>query len=96
MEGQLIYHITTSAWWDKQSAADSYITETLSDEGFIHCSTHEQVKGTLERYYADQKGLFNVVETMARFSKNPQSDAAAFWAPAPLLAKLAAAGKTFN
>ena len=47
-------------------------------------------------HYADQKGLFNVVEAMARFSKNPQGDAAAFWAPAPLLAKLAAAGKTFN
>jgi 3-hydroxyacyl-CoA dehydrogenase len=47
-------------------------------------------------HYADQKGLFNVVETMARFAKNPQSDAAAFWEPAPLLAKLAAAGKTFN
>jgi 3-hydroxyacyl-CoA dehydrogenase len=46
-------------------------------------------------HYADQKGLFNVVETMARFAKNPLDDAA-FWKPAPLLAKLAAAGKTFN
>jgi 3-hydroxyacyl-CoA dehydrogenase len=47
-------------------------------------------------HYADQKGLFNVVESMSSFSKNPLSDAAAFWEPAPLLAKLAAAGKTFN
>ncbi len=46
-------------------------------------------------HYADQKGLFNVVETMARFAKNPLDDAA-FWKPAPLLAKLAATGKTFN
>jgi 3-hydroxyacyl-CoA dehydrogenase len=46
-------------------------------------------------HYADQKGLFNVVETMARFAKNPLDDAK-FWQPAPLLAKLAAAGKTFN
>ncbi len=46
-------------------------------------------------HYADQKGLFNVVETMARFAKNPLDDTK-FWQPAPLLAKLAAAGKTFN
>jgi uncharacterized protein (DUF952 family) len=57
MESELIYHITTFAWWSKQSVADSYATETLAEEGFIHCSTSEQVKATLERYYANQKGL---------------------------------------
>jgi uncharacterized protein (DUF952 family) len=57
MERQLIYHITTLAWWNKQSSANSYTTETLDKEGFIHCSAREQVKGTLERYYTNQKGL---------------------------------------
>ena len=45
--------------------------------------------------YADQVGLFNVVQSMQRFAQNPLDDAA-FWQPAPLLAKLAAEGKTFN
>jgi 3-hydroxyacyl-CoA dehydrogenase len=45
--------------------------------------------------YADQVGLFNVVEAMKRFQKNPRDDAK-FWEPAPLLAKLAAEGKTFS
>ena len=45
--------------------------------------------------YADQVGLFNVVQAMNRFAKNPLDDAA-FWQPAPLLARLAAEGKTFN
>ena len=45
--------------------------------------------------YADQVGLFNVVQSMNRFAKNPLDDAK-FWEPAPLLAKLAAEGKTFN
>ena len=45
--------------------------------------------------YADQVGLFNVVQAMNRFAKNPLDDAA-FWKPAPLLAKLVAEGKTFN
>ncbi|MEP6771923.1 MAG: 3-hydroxyacyl-CoA dehydrogenase NAD-binding domain-containing protein, partial [Polaromonas sp.] len=45
--------------------------------------------------YADQVGLFNVVQSMNRFAQNPLDDAK-FWKPAPLLAKLAAEGKTFN
>jgi 3-hydroxyacyl-CoA dehydrogenase len=45
--------------------------------------------------YADQVGLFNVVQAMKRFQQNPRDDAK-FWEPAPLLARLAAEGKTFN
>jgi 3-hydroxyacyl-CoA dehydrogenase len=45
--------------------------------------------------YADQQGLFNVVHTMAKFAANPLDDAT-FWQPAPLLARLAAEGKTFT
>ena len=45
--------------------------------------------------YADQVGLFNVVQAMKRFALNPLDDAA-FWQPAPLLARLVAEGKTFN
>ncbi|MDE2614342.1 MAG: enoyl-CoA hydratase/isomerase family protein, partial [Burkholderiales bacterium] len=45
--------------------------------------------------YADTQGLFNVVQTMKRFARNPLDDQA-FWQPAPLLARLAAEGKTFN
>ncbi|MDR0275848.1 MAG: enoyl-CoA hydratase/isomerase family protein [Burkholderiaceae bacterium] len=45
--------------------------------------------------YADQAGLFNVVQAMKRFARNPRDDAA-FWQPAPLLQKLVAEGKTFN
>jgi len=45
--------------------------------------------------YADSQGLFNVVRTMKRFARNPHDDAV-FWQPAPLLAKLAAEGKSFS
>jgi 3-hydroxyacyl-CoA dehydrogenase len=45
--------------------------------------------------YADTVGLFNVVQAMKRFAANPHDDAD-FWKPAPLLAKLAAEGKTFS
>ncbi|HYJ99528.1 MAG TPA: 3-hydroxyacyl-CoA dehydrogenase, partial [Burkholderiaceae bacterium] len=45
--------------------------------------------------YADSQGLFNVVQAMQRFAANPRDDAD-FWKPAPLLAKLAAEGKSFT
>ena len=45
--------------------------------------------------YANEVGLFNVVQAMQRFAQNPLDDAA-FWQPAPLLARLVAEGKTFN
>jgi len=45
--------------------------------------------------YADTQGLSNVVAAMKAFAANPIDDAS-FWEPAPLLAKLAAEGKTFN
>jgi 3-hydroxyacyl-CoA dehydrogenase len=45
--------------------------------------------------YADQQGLFNVVQRMKQFATNPHDDAT-FWQPAPLLARLAAEGKSFT
>jgi 3-hydroxyacyl-CoA dehydrogenase len=45
--------------------------------------------------YADQVGLFNVVQAMNRFATNPLDDGA-FWKPAPLITRLVAEGKTFN
>ena len=45
-------------------------------------------------HYAEQFGLFNVVQAMQRFARNPMDDAG-FWTPAPLLLRLVAAGKSF-
>jgi 3-hydroxyacyl-CoA dehydrogenase len=46
-------------------------------------------------FWADRRGLANVVKAMEGFAANPHADPG-FWKPAPLLAKLAAEGKTFN
>ena len=45
--------------------------------------------------YADSQGLFNVVQAMKKFAANPHDDAG-FWTPAPLLARLAAEGRSFT
>ncbi len=45
--------------------------------------------------YADTVGLYNVVEAMKRFARNPLDDAS-FWQPAPLIQRLVAEGKGFT
>ena len=39
--------------------------------------------------------LYDVARSMSRFAANPHGDPG-FWKPAPLLARLAAEGKSFN
>jgi 3-hydroxyacyl-CoA dehydrogenase len=46
-------------------------------------------------HYADTVGLYNVVRAMRRLARNPHGDPAV-WEPAPLLARLAAEGKSFS
>jgi 3-hydroxyacyl-CoA dehydrogenase len=46
-------------------------------------------------FHADLVGLFEVVRRMKQFAGNPHGDPA-FWTPAPLLARLAETGGTFN
>ncbi|WP_394828218.1 3-hydroxyacyl-CoA dehydrogenase NAD-binding domain-containing protein [Pendulispora albinea] len=45
--------------------------------------------------YADEQGLPNVLSAMRRFGRTARGDRS-FWEPAPLLARLAAEGRTFH
>ncbi|NCT95134.1 MAG: DUF952 domain-containing protein [Chitinophagaceae bacterium] len=57
MESNYIYHITTAAQWEQAKQKGQYEADSLATEGFIHCSTADQVAGVLERYYQGQTGL---------------------------------------
>jgi len=48
----MIYHITTSEEWNRHHDSLTYEPGDYKKEGFIHCSTREQVKGVLQRYYS--------------------------------------------
>ena len=47
----MILHITMAAEWAAAQALGDYRLDTLDTEGFIHCSTAAQVRGTLGRFY---------------------------------------------
>ncbi|RYY12843.1 MAG: DUF952 domain-containing protein [Chitinophagaceae bacterium] len=53
----IIYHVTTNDAWQKAIEKGVYETDSLINEGFIHCSQEEQVNGVLVRYYAGKNDL---------------------------------------
>ncbi len=50
----IIYHIVTPEVWANFKDETEYEAESLTTEGFIHCSYRNQLDGVLERYYKDQ------------------------------------------
>ena len=52
-----IYHIVLPEIWEQVRNEPLYRHESLSAEGFIHCSYEEQIDGVIGRYYADRDEL---------------------------------------
>ena len=52
-----IYHITHKPDWDAALAAGAYAADTLATEGFIHCSTAQQVIATANRIFKGRRDL---------------------------------------
>jgi len=55
----LIFHITTQTEWEASQQKGFHIAASYETEGFIHCSTRDQVAGVLHRYF---KGSSSLVE----------------------------------
>jgi uncharacterized protein (DUF952 family) len=54
----LIYHCVLPEVWDKFKHEEFYEAESLSTEGFIHCSFENQLAGVLERYFKGVEKVF--------------------------------------
>lgn len=57
----MIYHITTAAAWQAAQSAGTYTADSLAAQGFIHCSTAEQVARVANTVYTGQTGLVLLV-----------------------------------
>jgi uncharacterized protein (DUF952 family) len=53
----IVFHITTRKAWNSALAEGNYLTETFPLEGFIHCSTHDQVIQVANLRFRGQTGL---------------------------------------
>lgn len=52
-----IFHIATQAQWQQAQQAASYRAESLNTEGFMHCSTMDQILWVANTFYRGQSGL---------------------------------------
>ncbi|MFJ4203755.1 DUF952 domain-containing protein [Streptomyces sviceus] len=66
----LIVHLTERSLWEEARARGTYEISTrgrtLQEEGFIHCSTREQLPGTAARFFAGVPDLVLLVIDPAR------------------------------
>jgi uncharacterized protein (DUF952 family) len=53
----IIYHITAREAWEAARPAGVYRPERFADEGFIHCSTREQVVRVADARFRGRRGL---------------------------------------
>lgn len=54
---RLIYHITTKDEWQQARLIQAYMADSLNTQGFIHCSTREQILGTANSYFKGKNDL---------------------------------------
>ena len=52
-----IVHLCTQAAWLAAQETGAYRADSLESEGFIHCSSPEQVEAVANHFYRGQEGL---------------------------------------
>lgn len=79
----MIYHITSRAAWLAARERGDYRADSLETEGFIHCSTEEQVVPVAEKYFAGQNDLLLLVIEPTRLSSDLKWEPPSGGAPPP-------------
>ena len=79
----MIYHITSRSAWSEARDRGDYRAESLDTEGFIHCSTEQQVIPVAHQYYAGQSGLLLLVIEPALLEPDLKWEPPAEGAPPP-------------
>jgi len=64
-----IYHIVLPEVWERFKDRPSYQPESLTTEGFIHCSYSSQLLTVLKRYYREDRVLILKIDTDKLLSK---------------------------
>ncbi|MEP7319254.1 MAG: DUF952 domain-containing protein [Panacibacter sp.] len=70
----IIYHITTKQEWQTAIEKGFYEAASLATEGFIHCSTEQQVVGVLQRYFAGKTDLVKLTIDTSKLQTKLQYD----------------------
>ncbi|HEX8357535.1 MAG TPA: DUF952 domain-containing protein [Segetibacter sp.] len=74
MDAPVIYHLTTVEEWDDAQDKGIYEPPSFLHEGFIHCSTAEQLDGVIKRSFQQHENLLKLVIDPARLTERLQYD----------------------
>ena len=53
----MILHITTRDKWEEAASSRLYYDQALDEEGFIHCSTPQQIIASANKHFYGREGL---------------------------------------
>lgn len=67
-DDETILHITTAAAWAKAREDGELTTPSLTEEGFIHCSTFAQVESTADRIFKGSGELLTLELEVGRLT----------------------------
>jgi len=56
-----IFHLVRPEVWEKSLEKGKHTVPSLQSEGFIHCSSYEQVLGSANKHYPDGEELLVLV-----------------------------------
>ncbi|NGP89054.1 DUF952 domain-containing protein [Fodinibius halophilus] len=70
MRHDLLFHITSKKEWKEYQNNGRYEPETLEDEGFIHCSSGEQIEDTANRLFSDKDKILLLVIDVSTLGEN--------------------------
>ena len=63
-----IFHITSKTSWSAAQRTGRYLAESLTGEGFIHCSKADQILRVANSFYGGQTGLVILEINLAKLS----------------------------
>ena len=79
----MIYHLTTLQAWREARSRGEYRAESLKTEGFVHCSTEEQILPVAEKYFKGQTGILLLMIDPSRLASELRWEAPASGSPPP-------------
>ena len=74
MDAPVIYHLTTLQEWEEAQDKGFYEPPSFQREGFIHCSTEEQLNDVMKKHFQQHENLVKLIIDPARLTQKLQYD----------------------
>lgn len=74
MNASVIYHLTTLQEWEDAQDKGIYEPPSFQREGFIHCSTEEQLNEVIKKHFKQHENLVKLVIDPSRLISSLRYD----------------------